>query len=554
MSYLKHLSIKSGTHILNSINYIKDEKKAESEYITGINCDVNRVNEDFEFAKIIHEKTDTRIIAHHYIQSFKPGEANEKIANEIGCKLIDEIAPGYQAIVVTHNDKDHIHNHIIINSVNINTGYMYKANKDSYNNALCVKDRLDKEYGLSVLDKYNNGNKGIDQATYNLGLQGKSWKVKMLNAIDEAIMFNNTKDDFVKYLEKQGYEVKYQNQNISIKDPEEQKKFIRVDTLGKQFGNQYSMKGIEARLKGVEFENIKLNESGEINGIGANGENRIIEVNEQNRNREDNIVDVGNVRNQHQYTPRGSAESEENYKNARRKRKNYTTEKDRYDKWKSEQERSIKKGISLEHIDNQLFKMGKVLGSITPSNRNKDNTQEETFKVFMAILMLFLKVRKHSKLKKAEKMRYKVLKAKANLRIGNISYEDMKNIPGENKYIKLNVSELEKLRNEATFNYTGIIKDNKITIMVKEKDLDKVLDLVGRSFEKQYGNTTYKYIKEHSEKIEFRLVDEKLLDKLKELDFKFACFKKEDKFNIAFSNNDLSKYINITKNIKEKER
>lgn len=554
MAYVKHLAIRTGTHILNSIKYVKDEKKAISENVTGINCDVNRVNEDFEFAKIIHDKTDTKIIAHHFIQSFKPGEATEKKANEIGCKLINEIAPGYQAIVVTHSDKDHIHNHIIINSVNINTGYMFKANKDSLNNARNVSDDLCKEYNLSIINE-NTYNKGIDQATYNLALQGKSWKVKMLNAIDEAIMFNDTKEGFIKYLEKQGYEVKYQNKNISLKDPQEQKKFIRVDTLGRQFGKQYSMKGIEARLKGEEFENGKLYKGGEVDGIGGNRENRTSESNEQNGNREDNINDTRYSGKQHQDTSRGTEESRENNRNDRRKKRKYTTEKDRYDKWKSEQERSIKKGIDLEHIDNQLFKLGKALGSISPTNnKNKDTTKDETFKVFMAIILLFLKSRKNSKLKKAQKMRYKVLRARANLRIGNTSYESMNKLPGENKYIKLNITELEKLRNESTFNYTGIIKDNKITIMVKENDLDKVLNLVGRKFEKQYGNTTYKYIKEHSDKIEFRIIDSKLLEKLKDSDLKFACFKKGDKFNISFANNDLAKYINITKAIKEKER
>lgn len=546
MSYLKHFPIKSGTHILNSIKYVEDEKKVSKEYITGINCDVKRVDQDFEFAKIIHEKTNPKIIAHHYIQSFKPGEANEKIANEIGCRLINEIAPGYQAIVVTHNDTKHLHNHIIINSVNINTGYMYKANRESYRNALSVKDKLDREYGLSVLDKYNTQNKGIDKSTYHLALKGKSWKVKMLNVIDEAVEFSRSKEEFINYIQKQGYQVKYNNKNISIKDPNEQIKFIRVDTLGRQFGENYFMKSIEARLNKDNLNIMK----GE-NELSGRNYNRRDEKEKSNRNREIDYRDTG-----------GNKGNEENgtvYKNypgediRRNKRKGYTTEQERYAKWKSEQERNIKEGISLDSIDNQLFKIGTVLGSIS-DNKNRDSAKEETLKVFIAIAILFLRVRKKIKFKKANKLRYRVKRIKNNLKIGNASYEELKKIPGENKYMKLNVDELEKLKNQANFNYTGIIKDNKITIMFKDNDLENVLDVVGRKYEKQYGNTTYKYIKEHCDKIEFRLIDNNRLQRLKESNLKFACFKKGDKFNVAFGNQDLSKYIELVKNLKEKER
>lgn len=550
MAYLKHLAIRSDSHLTNSIDYVENIDKTNSELITGINCDPYNLNDDFRFSKTLHDKADTKIIAHHYIQSFKPGEVDEKTANEIGTKLINDIAPGYQACVVTHNDKGHLHNHIIINSVNMYTGLMYKANKDSYYNARNVSDSLCKEYGLSIIP-HSKYSKGIDQATYRLAEKGESWKVKMLNMIDEAIAFSQSKNDFIKYLEDEGYSIKWQNKNISLKDPNEQEKYIRVDRLAKQFGDEYSMNSIMKRLNIQNEKEIKINDERENRGIEAKESNSNTDniesdtrskygINEKNRESRDNNFKFEN-------------RNEEDERETNKRRRN--VEKDRYEAWYTNQESEIKRSVNLEHIDNYIYKVGSILRTADKHNKNnKDEAKENTLKVFVAIALIVLKVRKQQKLKKAEKIRSKILATRNNVRIGNTSYNSLKASPGDNKFMKLNVSELEKLRNGANFNYTGFIKDNKITVMVKESDLDKLLDLVGRKFEKQYGNTTYKYIKQYSEKVEFRLVSENIIEKLKEENIKFACFKKGEKYNVAFSNKDVEIYRKVINKLKDKER
>jgi type IV secretory pathway VirD2 relaxase len=79
------------------------------------------VRSHFSTTRNLWGKNDD-VQAHHVIQSFKPGETTSLQANKIGQKLAEKLAPDHEAVVYTHNDKHHIHNHIIINSVNIENG------------------------------------------------------------------------------------------------------------------------------------------------------------------------------------------------------------------------------------------------------------------------------------------------------------------------------------------------------------------------------------------------------------------------------------------------
>ncbi|MEJ7530360.1 relaxase/mobilization nuclease domain-containing protein, partial [Staphylococcus hominis] len=69
------------------------------------------------------------IQAHTIIQSFKPGEVTPEQCNQLGLELAEKIAPNHQVAVYTHTDTDHIHNHIVINSVDLETGKKFNNNK-----------------------------------------------------------------------------------------------------------------------------------------------------------------------------------------------------------------------------------------------------------------------------------------------------------------------------------------------------------------------------------------------------------------------------------------
>lgn len=233
-------------HLNNLLSYVSSANKTELQLMTFINCNKDTIDEDFDMAKIIHNKPD-KIVAHQYFQSFKPGEGTPELIHKIGVELAQKIAPSYQVAVYTHVDKAHLHNHIIINSVNIVTGYKFVANKESLRHIRQVSDDLCRKYGLSVI-KPDKTLKPLDRNTYKAALEGRSWKVDLAVTLDKALKVCQNKREFISYLEKSGYEVFYYNNNITVRKEGELKK-IRLDTLAKQFGEQYKKVNIEKKIR-----------------------------------------------------------------------------------------------------------------------------------------------------------------------------------------------------------------------------------------------------------------------------------------------------------------
>lgn len=146
--------IKSEPHVRNAIDYILNPSK--SAYSAFINCH-NGTGYDvaiqFKNIRELFNKND-KILAHHYVQSFAPDDnVTPEQAFEIGKRLAEKMAPGFQIVVSTHIDKDCIHNHIIINSVNPITGLKYTADNTSLAFARAESDKLCREYNLSVIKK-----------------------------------------------------------------------------------------------------------------------------------------------------------------------------------------------------------------------------------------------------------------------------------------------------------------------------------------------------------------------------------------------------------------
>lgn len=95
----------------------------------------------------------TKIHAHHLIQSFSPEDklTPEEI-NRIGYETIKELTGGnFRFIVTTHTDKDHIHNHILINSVDLNSDKKLRWDYAQERNLRMISDRLAKESGAKII-------------------------------------------------------------------------------------------------------------------------------------------------------------------------------------------------------------------------------------------------------------------------------------------------------------------------------------------------------------------------------------------------------------------
>ena len=252
MAIVKTISPKivSQNHLFESLAYIvKDEKASDCYYHNCINdYDIEMIAEDFQ-AKRVATYQDKGIIASHICQSFSPDDnITPEIAHEIGKQMIERCFPDYQVVLATHKDREHIHNHFIINSVNLIDGRKFYENKSMLRLIRKVSDELCYRHNLSVIEKENSTKYSpLDQATLNAARQGRSWKFNLVKNLDAALDSCKTKSEFIRFFESKNYEIKFTPQNITFRKIGN-KKGIRADTLAKQFGRKYSKSSIEKKL------------------------------------------------------------------------------------------------------------------------------------------------------------------------------------------------------------------------------------------------------------------------------------------------------------------
>ena len=121
---------KAGKGSLSDVfNYVLDKEKTDDTLISSKDCMAETAQKEFELTKHRFGKTDGRTYF-HIVQSFSPeDDITPYEANNIGLEFA-EFFEGYQVLVVTHTNREHLHNHIIVNSVSFEDGkklHMEKA-------------------------------------------------------------------------------------------------------------------------------------------------------------------------------------------------------------------------------------------------------------------------------------------------------------------------------------------------------------------------------------------------------------------------------------------
>ena len=245
-----HPKIKTQEHFANVFDYATKEEKTDLKLTAYINCSHNDryVLKEFQNDRIAYSQ-DKGILASHIVQSFSPSDnVTPELAHKIGREFLEKCAADYKAILITHVDRNHIHNHIIVNSCSMLDGKKFYENKTHLRLLRKVSDELCYKYGLSVIEK-DNATKyyPLDQSTLNAAKEGRSWKFQLVKDMDKAFEDCHSKNEFINFFQTHGYEIKFTNKNITFKKIGEQKG-IRADTLAKQFGQKYSKASIEQRM------------------------------------------------------------------------------------------------------------------------------------------------------------------------------------------------------------------------------------------------------------------------------------------------------------------
>ena len=229
-----------GKAIRNVIGYVSNPKKThQGELVTGFGCNPETADGEFLLMKReyiaqtgrLRRKDD--VIAYHLRQSFVPGEITPEEANRIGCELAKRFTHGQHAYVVaTHEDRRHVHSHIIISAVNLDSDRKFRNFWGSSKAIRRLSDTLCIQNGLSIIEQPKGYSKSYNKW---LGNEAKTSQRDGLRAAIDAALERQPKDfeEVLTMLQTDGWEVK-RGKRISLKG-KGQERFKRLDSLGEDY-------------------------------------------------------------------------------------------------------------------------------------------------------------------------------------------------------------------------------------------------------------------------------------------------------------------------------
>lgn len=230
----KNKSVKQS--ICDRIGYILNPDKTEKgEYVKCFGCDMETADSQFLLSQKQYEaktgrKYNGTVLAYHIRQSFLPGEVTPEQANEIGCEFASRYLKGkFQYIVATHTDKQHIHNHIIVNPVAIDCSKKFRNKKNSYKEIQKLSDKICEKYKINVID---NPQKNKTEYVFWKGYKDKPTNRDLLRQDIDKAMEQKPKslNELLTILQSMGYSIR-RGKHISLRHLT-QKGSMRLDSLG----------------------------------------------------------------------------------------------------------------------------------------------------------------------------------------------------------------------------------------------------------------------------------------------------------------------------------
>lgn len=213
------------------LQYTMREDKTISEnkkLVTGMNCTPQSSFTEFQNTKRLYGKENGRLF-YHFVQSFPIGEAvSPETAHEIALRLAaeSEKLKGFEVVVSTHCDRDHIHTHFVLNSVNAETGKKFHCTQQDVEQLMRESDKIIQQYGLSVLQPAKKQKaKPMNDREYRSAERGDSWKLRLAMTIDDAMALALSREHFIELMAMEGYTVRWtaERKDITYTTPEGQK-------------------------------------------------------------------------------------------------------------------------------------------------------------------------------------------------------------------------------------------------------------------------------------------------------------------------------------------
>lgn len=519
-------SIKNHSYLFNSIDYVlspENENRQEKCFeATCLNCENSGaygLATQFYVTRSAF-KQDKNILAHHYVQSFdKNDDVTPEQAHQLGIEIAKKVAPNFQVIVSTHIDKDHIHNHIIINSSNLKTGLKWKGNNATLENMRRESDKLCVREGLHIVDNRSEL-KGLDQATRETAKKKISWKIKLCQDLEAAVKVCKSKAEFIEFMESRNYDVDYKDgyRHIVFRNKNFDKK-IRADTLAKQFGSMFSKESLEKSM-----------------GYFTPAE----PVPEKAKKQIDILQDY---------------ESEwEKFS------------KDVFGNTEQTNMESVKNSPAFKKIKSSKFPLLELVHQIFLGTKNK--RCDKKYRILK--IALFEKTQKSNKyqyaVKRFDELSLEKRLENINFHIGNVAYDELTQTQGDNFFVKVSLSNIAGLI-KSPFFFSADVNNTSAIVTVKEKDKLLLAAALGiddiklmESHNRQLSNKmTYARIKNEAKrqnvKVEYLTVEKSKLQVLQDKFIDFAYFEKADgKISIAFLPSSKKRIFDLLFNKKKTEK
>lgn len=234
------------TDLAAALHYIGNERKTAPPHAdrlrTGINCTVETAYAEMQATKRRWDKCGG-ILGYHIIHSYAPGEVTPQEAHAAGVEFARRLlGERYEAVVATHLDREHLHCHIVFNSVSLVDGSKYRSDFKSYFGTLRgTSNAVSRERGLSVIEPEHEGR---HYAEWDAEKHSRPTVRGMVRAdVDAALLRARSFSDFLIRLRAQGYEVRTQGKYLAVK-PSGSSRYVRLKSLGED----YTEAAIRARL------------------------------------------------------------------------------------------------------------------------------------------------------------------------------------------------------------------------------------------------------------------------------------------------------------------
>ena len=193
--------------------------------VSGIGCQPETAFDEFLSTKLLHHK-DGGVMFYHMVQSFPKGaNIDPRTAHEAARRLAGYF-DGCEVLVCTHVDREHIHSHCIINSVNFETGRKVHMADEQIQELRIRNDQICEELGLPKFQKdEQRHSRGMSNAEYYTADRGESWKFELMRVIDECMRYAGNRDEFLTLLRSEGYDAAWTDsrKNITYTTPEGRK-------------------------------------------------------------------------------------------------------------------------------------------------------------------------------------------------------------------------------------------------------------------------------------------------------------------------------------------